>query len=69
MTNSDYSKLANEALDAFWSVVARSFPEATTGDLSIERDIALSMTATEAIAEWIANNVPPKPVSPDDRVP
>lgn len=69
MTNNDYSKLANEALDAFWGVVARSFPEATTGDLSIDRDIALSMAATAAIAEWVANNVPPEPVSSNDRVP
>lgn len=68
MTNTDYSRLANEALDAFWSVVARSFPEATTGDLSIERDIALSMAATEAIEEWVANNVSPEPVSSNDRV-
>ena len=58
MTPTLIDALAEDAMQAFWSVVAESFPEATTGDLSIERTIALTLTAQAAIREWVQNNVP-----------
>jgi hypothetical protein len=49
--------LAQEAEDAFWEVLRRHFPQATTGNLSIDRTIRLTVAAEAAIEEWIANNV------------
>ncbi len=50
--------LAYEAIEEFWQVVVRRFPEAKYGDLSPERTIRLHTAATDAIEEWISNNVP-----------
>ena len=50
--------LTNEALEAFWRVVAEHFPQAETGDLSPLADITLQTAAEAAVEEWIANNVP-----------
>lgn len=58
MTTIDSRPITTDALDAFWRVVAGRFPEAKTGDLSPLRDLALTLAATAAIEEWIANNVP-----------
>ena len=52
--------LAQEALDAFWEVIVKHFPRATTGDLSIARTVALDQAADAAIREWIENNVTPE---------
>ena len=52
----DLTLLADEALEAFWSTLARHFPDATTGDLSPERTIGLQLAAEEAIKEWIESN-------------
>lgn len=56
--------LADEALDAFWQVIVRHYPEATTGDLSPDRTIRLQLAAEAAIEEWVDNNVVPQQ---DDR--
>jgi hypothetical protein len=53
----DIKSLAQEAEDAFWQVIVKRFPQATTGDLSIDRTIRLRLAAEEAIEEWIRNNV------------
>ena len=50
--------VANEALDAFWEVVVRHFPNAETGDLSPWSAIELQMAASNAVEEWVDNNVP-----------
>jgi hypothetical protein len=50
-------QLANEALDAFWQVIVKHFPQATTGDLSPLATFHLDQTAEAAIKEWISNNV------------
>jgi len=57
---SDVEALAAEALDAFWEVVARHFPRATTGDLSPERTLAMEQATEDAIGEWVTNNVLPR---------
>ena len=54
----DNTLLAQEALDAFWNVIARKFPKATSGDLSPLTTIRLVVAAETAIDEWISNNVP-----------
>jgi hypothetical protein len=57
MSNTGISPLADEALDAFWEVIASHFPKAVSGDLSPHGTIRLQLAAEEAVAEWIANNV------------
>jgi len=49
---------ADEALDAFWQVVVKRYPEAKTGDLSPLTTIQLQIATENAIEEWIDNNVP-----------
>jgi hypothetical protein len=53
--------LADEALEAFWSVIVKHYPEARSGDLSPASTIGLQNAAESAIEEWIASNVPSKP--------
>ena len=50
-------ELTDEALAAFWEVVADHFPEAESGNLSPWATIQLETAAKAAIREWIANNV------------
>ncbi len=50
-------QLANDALDAFWEVIVRHFPEATTGDLSPLTTFHLEQASEAAIEEWIRYNV------------
>lgn len=47
----DSSSLAEKALDAFWEIVVRHYPEAKTGDLSPLTTLALTEAAEVAIAE------------------
>jgi len=46
------------AFDAFWAVVAATYPEATTGDLSFEVDLPLQQAGVAALKEWVETNVP-----------
>ena len=57
MTNTEIQPIVDEALEAFWDVVVKRFPEAETGDLSPGATIDLQMAAEDAVSEWIANNV------------
>lgn len=50
--------ITDQAFDAFWQVIVKRFPQATTGDLSPWTTIRLQLAAEEAVAEWIGNNVP-----------
>lgn len=54
------TSLVEKALDAFWEVVAAHYPNAMTGDLSVERTAALDLAAEAAVKEWIGNNVLPQ---------
>ena len=58
MTQLTIAALANEALNAFWEVVVRHYPQAESGDLSPWATIKLTLAAENAIEEWIGNNVP-----------
>jgi hypothetical protein len=49
--------LVEKALNAFWDIVRKQFPEAESGDFSPWDTVQLEMIATAAIREWIANNV------------
>jgi len=55
--------LIEEAIDAFWSVVVKHYPEAKTGDLSPETTIGLVNAAERAVEEWVEYNVPKEPLS------
>ena len=58
MKHPDIRSITDEALDAFWKVLVKRFPQAKTGDLSPEPTIALQRAAEDAVSEWIDNNVP-----------
>ncbi len=59
-SESKVETLTEEALGAFWEIIASRFPEAKHGDLSPLRTLALSRAATTAVKEWIDNNVLPQ---------
>jgi hypothetical protein len=50
-------QLTNEALDAFWQVIVKHFPQTTTGDLSPLATFQLHQAAESAVRDWIATNV------------
>jgi hypothetical protein len=52
--------VTEDALEAFWRVVARKYPQAKTGDLSPGTHHALQRAAQAAVAEWVEANVPAK---------
>ena len=52
--------MTDEALDAFWEVIVKRYPQAKTGDLSPGATIALQMAAEDAVGEWVNSNVPAK---------
>jgi hypothetical protein len=47
-----------DALEAFWKVIVSQYPQAKTGDLSIEHTCKLDRAAEDAVREWVANNLP-----------
>lgn len=51
-------ELVDSALDAFWEVIAKAYPQATSGDLTPLTTIRLSQTAIDAVREWVTYNVP-----------
>lgn len=55
-TYADYA--ADEALELFWVIIAALVPGAKTGDLEAGSSARLKLAAREAVAEWIALNVP-----------
>ena len=64
----DFGRLSNvlEAAEgAFWKVVAESYPEAKSGDLSPDASIKFAAASEDAIVEWIATNA--DPVEPEWR--
>lgn len=58
MKNPDLRSVTDEALEAFWQVIVKRYPQATTGDLSPLTTIRLDQAAEVAIAEWVWANVP-----------
>jgi hypothetical protein len=57
MTPQFFEALTDEALAAFWDVVAGRFPAARSGDLSPLTTIRLEQMARQAIEEWASFNV------------
>ncbi len=47
--------VANAQL-AFWAEIAKSFPEATTGDFPVEAEIALDRAMLDAATTWCGFN-------------
>ena len=54
-------ELTRIALDAFWEIIAKQFPQAKTGDLSPLATTQLDSAAEKAVSEWIDNNTRPTP--------
>jgi hypothetical protein len=54
----DLRHVVEEALDAFWDVVAENYPLAEAGDLSPLSTVNLDDAAMTAAEEWVRNNVP-----------
>ncbi|RIK69010.1 MAG: hypothetical protein DCC65_02445 [Planctomycetota bacterium] len=52
------SQAAEEALVAFWQVVARRFPQIKGGDLHFDVEIQLKLAAEQAIKACIFYNTP-----------
>ncbi len=52
-------ELTQNALDAFWNIVAKQYPQAKTGDMSPLTTAKLSTAAETAVVEWIENNTRP----------
>jgi hypothetical protein len=50
--------LTDEALEAFWQVVMRRYPETMTGDLSPWTFVRLQEAAEETVREWVWANAP-----------
>ena len=64
LSNDEIRELTDNAMQAFWQVIAERFPQATAGDLSIDRTIRFGVAGEEAVREWIINNAVPK--DPDE---
>lgn len=62
MNLSDFFVRVRDAVErgqqAFWHVIAESFPEATSGDFSPEATLALEKTLILAVFRWTRNNLP-----------
>lgn len=56
----DIKDIAEEAELAFWAVVAKRFPSATSGDFPPEADMAFTQAARKAVVTWVRWNVPGK---------
>jgi len=52
----ELQSLAEEALEAFWDVVVKRYPNARTGDLSPIAAMRLLFAAETAIQEWVERN-------------
>ena len=57
MDKNDLRTVLQEADDAFWEVIVKRFPQATSGDLSPWATVRLREAQREAVEEWITNNV------------
>jgi hypothetical protein len=60
MKKKDLKSITEDASDAFWAVIVKNFPEATTGDLSPLTTFAFDQAAEAAVEEWVWANVPKK---------
>jgi hypothetical protein len=58
ISESELRELTQAASDAFWQVVVQRFPQAETGDLSIDLTCKLTVAAENAVEEWVDLNVP-----------
>jgi hypothetical protein len=50
-------RATEQALAAFWTTVARAFPETDTGDLDPARASVFEFDATRAVFDWVQTNL------------
>ena len=60
MKEHEIKALTEEALDAFWQVIADGCPTAKRGDPSPLTTVSFEDAAAAVVAEWIWANVPKK---------
>lgn len=48
----------DNADEAFWSAVAKVFPEAVSGDISVESTARFNEASHSAVRHWVVNNLP-----------
>lgn len=58
MSQAELRSAADEALEAFWQVIVKRYPQAESGDLSPLTTVRLETAAEAAIEEWVWANVP-----------
>jgi hypothetical protein len=46
-----------DGAEAFWAVIAKQFPEATSGDFPPDAEYALTKALEEAVRVWLDANV------------
>lgn len=51
------NELTQDALDAFWEVIAKQFPNAKSGDLSPLVSFHLTQAAESAVRAWVSANI------------
>jgi hypothetical protein len=56
--NKRVEKAVQDADYEFWQVIARAFPEITTGDLAIDVTIDLQNMMIFAVEQWLDSNTP-----------
>jgi hypothetical protein len=59
ISKDDLRESTDQALDAFWQVIVKRYPTATTGDLSPWTTMQFQIAAENAVQERIDYNVPP----------
>jgi hypothetical protein len=58
MKTNPYKQVTEEAMEAFWDVIVKRYPQAKTGDLSPLTTVVFCTAAEDAVEEWIFANVP-----------
>lgn len=56
MNNEKLNKVYEAASAAFWDVVARSFPEITSGDVAPEMEFEMEIHMKTWIEHWVDGN-------------
>jgi hypothetical protein len=54
--NNRITKATEDAIEAFWASIAKSFPEITSGDLSPDYAHSFSATSREMVLQWLEDN-------------
>jgi hypothetical protein len=51
------TEAVEDGVEAFWAVIAKQFPEVTSGDFPPDAEFALTKALEEAVRVWLDANV------------